>query len=344
MSLPTPAAMVTRARALYRSAEKSLARQAGARALLAAPRTVRFALRSLFGDASPGGEARSVTPTPSLLAHVAMDETILAVAMAPNRFPRRAEYERVAAEVAEARELFSDRGWLADPASYHKDPPPLRGGVVTTRGWALGLPYERIHFESGFEARPEEPGAGRWAEVRPNQTAVATVLLSSGRPPALGGGVARLWDGVSVYGLRRPAGRVPAPAAGSERRAARVANAWTAEGDATRRRAVPVVRSDERGAWTGPERLGCAPHRVVDREARAFRHRSVWGLAWWPCRRVGRGARRTVLVRDGRGAGVGLRRAAQGSQPPSRPAALDRAPNPRRPGGDGPPGRVSVAV
>src|SRR5579871_5470197 len=176
MSLPTPAAMVTRARALYRSAEKSLARQAGARALLAAPRTVRFALRSLFGDASPGGEARSVTPTPSLLAHVAMDETILAVAMAPNRFPRRAEYERVAAEVAEARELFSDRGWLADPASYHKDPPPLRGGVVTTRGWALGLPYERIHFESGFEARPEEPGAGRWAEVRPNQTAVATVL------------------------------------------------------------------------------------------------------------------------------------------------------------------------
>ncbi len=174
MRLPSPAELVNRARELYRSAEKTLARRAGARALLAVPRTTRFALRSLFGNVGPEGDSRP--PSPSLLAHVAMDETILAVAMAPNRFPRRAEYQRVSVELAEARELFADRGWLADPALYHVDPPPLRGGIVTTRGWAMGLPYEQIHFESGFEPRPEEPGAARWDEVRPNHTAVATVL------------------------------------------------------------------------------------------------------------------------------------------------------------------------
>jgi hypothetical protein len=70
-----------------------------------------------------------------LAAGVAMDEALLAMAMTPNRFPRRADFARVSAELADARRLFSRRGWIARPASYHRTPPPLTAkDVETSRG------------------------------------------------------------------------------------------------------------------------------------------------------------------------------------------------------------------
>ena len=39
---------------------------------------------------------------------------------------REPEQEACAAEVHAARALFRDRGWLDDPAAYHRVPPPLR--------------------------------------------------------------------------------------------------------------------------------------------------------------------------------------------------------------------------
>jgi dienelactone hydrolase len=141
---------------------------------------MRFALASLLGRGVAGTPASPLSPL--LLAHVAMDETILALAMAPNRFPRRADYERVSAELGAARELFSARGWLADPASYHQDPPPLTDGIATTHGWAMGLPYQQLHFESGFTPRLAEPGRARWMGYVPNRTAVATVVRHQDGP------------------------------------------------------------------------------------------------------------------------------------------------------------------
>ena len=32
---------------------------------------------------------------------------------------------RIVAEMEDSVELFEARGWLADPRSYHRDPPPL---------------------------------------------------------------------------------------------------------------------------------------------------------------------------------------------------------------------------
>ena len=161
-------------RRLYRRTGSFVARRAAARALLAVPRTTRFAVASLVGR--DGGATPAPPLSPLLLAHVAMDETILALAMAPNRFPRRADYERVSAEVGAARELFAARGWLDDPASYHRVPPPLTGEIALTNGWAMGLPYQQLHFESGFAPRAEEPGADRWSAFTANRTAVATVV------------------------------------------------------------------------------------------------------------------------------------------------------------------------
>lgn len=152
------------------------------RALLAFPRTAAFvartAIRRVRGSTlGIPGPALS----PGFVMQAAMDETILAIAMAPNRFPRRADYERVGEELAAARDLFERRGWSARPETYHRDPPPLEDPRMES-GWALGIPYSRMRFSSDYAPRAEEPGAARWESYEPNRVAAAAVLRHPGEP------------------------------------------------------------------------------------------------------------------------------------------------------------------
>ena len=125
------------------------------------------------GDRPSGIPA--VRLTPSLVGHVVMDESIMAMAVGPNRFPRRADYHRVGDELARAHALFTERGWLEDPASYHQTPTPLEEPAVT-RGWALGRSYERLWWPSGYEPHLGVPGTDRWLAFDANRTASAWVL------------------------------------------------------------------------------------------------------------------------------------------------------------------------
>ena len=78
----------------YRAVWKFLGRRALARATLAVPRTARFIKTTvLTGEVSEGLPAPSVSL--GLAAGIAMDEALLAMAMAPSRFPRRADFARV---------------------------------------------------------------------------------------------------------------------------------------------------------------------------------------------------------------------------------------------------------
>jgi len=160
----------------YRSVWRFIGRRALARATLALPRTMRF-----MGSTAWSGQVDEAIPTPGLsfglVAGVAMDEALLAMAMTPSRFPRRADYARVSSELADARRLYARRGWLHDPASYHRTPPPLGpGDLETTSGAAMGLRYERITYDSGFNVRGAEPGATRWMAYEPNRRATAAVV------------------------------------------------------------------------------------------------------------------------------------------------------------------------
>jgi hypothetical protein len=176
-----------------RAAEKVLARRAVTRVFVAVPKTVGFVGETVvrrFTDSPPGGIPTPAI-SPGLLAQVALDEAILGMAMGPNRFPRRADYERVGAELAAAHALFSARGWLDDPGSYHRDPPPLTDPSIA-HGWAVGTSYERLLFPSGWLPREEEPGFDRWARNQHNATATATLLRHPGEP--------RPWV-VAIHGL-----------------------------------------------------------------------------------------------------------------------------------------------
>ena len=171
--------------ARYRAAEKALGRHAVTRVFAAVPKTTGFAVRTLRRSrreepTPPGLPAAKLTP--GLLGYVALDEAILTMAMGPDRFPRRADYDRVGTELAAARELYRARGWLDDPASYHRTPPPLvDADLERTTGWAHRLRYERLHFTSGFAPRPEEPGGERWQSYDANRNASAWVLRHDDR-------------------------------------------------------------------------------------------------------------------------------------------------------------------
>lgn len=180
--LAAPGAVVRQLDRSRRDLEKALGKRAPARALIAVPRTAKFmgvTATQTFRKDIPGLPVPTLSA--ALAAQVAMDEAILAMAMGPNRYPRRADYERVGAELTEAAQLFEREGWLDDPASYHRMPPPLPD-PATTRGWALGQHYERILFPSGWLPRPSEPGAERWATYEPNNTASAVILRHPGAP------------------------------------------------------------------------------------------------------------------------------------------------------------------
>ncbi len=157
-------------------------RRALVRATRAVPRTLHF-----VGSALIRQQVADALPAPrmslGLAAQVAMDEALLAMAMTPRRFPRSEDYARVAAELADAESHYAHHGWIADPGSYHRSPPPLSGDDMTTsRGWAMGLSYDRLNWDSGFAPHPNEPGGDRWMAFEPNRTASAVVVRHATDP------------------------------------------------------------------------------------------------------------------------------------------------------------------
>jgi hypothetical protein len=112
---------------------------------------------------------------------IALDEFFFATELAAAPTIRVREQRRVIRELAQALDLFEQRGWLDDPTGYHLDPPPLRlarleGGRTPTLG------YERLSFTSGYAPHPGEPGRERWLGYAANRTAHAWVLRHRGRP------------------------------------------------------------------------------------------------------------------------------------------------------------------
>ena len=116
LDLPeVPAEVVPGGITLLRRLERQLARWPLARVSTVGPRTGRWAIETLGTEAGRIPGAPEIRMSASLVAHVAMDEAIMALVQGPKRFPRRADYERVAAELSEARERYGSRGWRDDP-------------------------------------------------------------------------------------------------------------------------------------------------------------------------------------------------------------------------------------
>lgn len=88
---------------------------------------------------------------------------------------------RVRNETTDALDMFTDRGWITDPRSYHVDPPHLACPVIerSARAW---LDFEHLRFDSRYEPHVDEPGRERWLDYEANRTAHAWVLRHPGPP------------------------------------------------------------------------------------------------------------------------------------------------------------------
>jgi predicted esterase YcpF (UPF0227 family) len=99
---------------------------------------------------------------------------------------------RIGRELEEALALFEEKGWLGDPRSYHRAPPPV--DEIGSGGRRHREPgFEHITFESSYEPWPEEPGRDRWLSYERNRTAHAWVLRHPDVP--------RPWV-VCIHGIR----------------------------------------------------------------------------------------------------------------------------------------------
>ncbi len=90
---------------------------------------------------------------------------------------------RVRREAADAYPLFEERGWFSDPATYHREPPPLEKPEIHYEN-RRGREIEWLTFDSLYEPREEEPGRERWLSYKRNPTAYAWILRhpGEGRP------------------------------------------------------------------------------------------------------------------------------------------------------------------
>jgi dienelactone hydrolase len=122
-------------------------------------------------------------PSAGLAAQVLLDEVLIAAMKNPRLFPHRDDYLRAGRDMTAAHRLWSERGWLDHPESFHVDPSAPQDAAVT-RERALNVRYEHLTFQSAYEPHAGEPGRERWlAHVR-NRTAHAWVLRHAepGRP------------------------------------------------------------------------------------------------------------------------------------------------------------------
>jgi hypothetical protein len=147
----------------------------------AAPRTAAFLAKSWATSRLPGGEAGR--PTLGLAAQVLLDEVLMAAMKNPRLFPSEDEYVRAGRDVEAAHEMWSARGWLDHPESYHRDP-DVPMGCMVARERVLNVGYEHLTFPSGYEPHPGEPGRDRWLGYEANRTAHAWVVRTRqpGRP------------------------------------------------------------------------------------------------------------------------------------------------------------------
>jgi hypothetical protein len=143
--------------------------------LRAGPRVGAFLARSAVRSARAGEDDSivPVRPTPALAVQAYVDEVLIAAFRHPDLVPADEDFAPAAADLAATRELFAARGWLEDPGAYHVD--FGAPDVAATRSGTLGLSYEHVTFDSGFEPHAGEPGRARWLAHEANRTVHAWV-------------------------------------------------------------------------------------------------------------------------------------------------------------------------
>jgi hypothetical protein len=126
-------------------------------------------------------EAPALPRSLGLAAKVALDELFFLTELLSAGIVSLAEGHRLRDELSRSVALAEAEGWLTAPATYHRAPPPLVEPVETPSR-SRSTDFHHLHFESGYEPHPGEPGRERWLGYVPVRTAHAWVLRHTDRP------------------------------------------------------------------------------------------------------------------------------------------------------------------
>lgn len=108
-------------------------------------------------------------------AQIAVDNLVLGLISLVTPIASRTELDAARDETDIAFSLFADRGWLANPASFHQAPPAAEAvelSPLRLNEFAL----ERLTFASGYDPDAAMPGRDRWLAYQENRTAHAHIL------------------------------------------------------------------------------------------------------------------------------------------------------------------------
>ncbi|MBP6682780.1 MAG: prolyl oligopeptidase family serine peptidase [Halioglobus sp.] len=123
-------------------------------------------------------------PTPLYCARVALDDTVLNLFSLMAPLPKQDDLKEAVRESETAHALFTDRGWIGNPASFHVAPPEIQS-VEWKPIRVGGFDCEQLSFDSEFEPHPGMPGRDRWLSYRENRTCHAWVLCNKQPGPWL---------------------------------------------------------------------------------------------------------------------------------------------------------------
>jgi hypothetical protein len=126
-------------------------------------------------DAPPSDPRPRSRLTPQVRRDVLLDVAALRLLVLASRPPEAATLVRIGDEATAALSLFQDRGWIAEPATYHREP-PAPDGTRERKLRSANVRYTALSWLDGYECRPEEPGASRYNGYRRNRVARALLL------------------------------------------------------------------------------------------------------------------------------------------------------------------------
>ncbi len=116
-----------------------------------------------------------------LRGKIVLDEFFFATEVVTAALTFLPDARRIGREIQEAAGFFDARGWIDDPADYHRAPPALTRVTLEERR-SRGIDHRHLTFESDYEPHPGEPGRERWQGYEVNRTAHARLLEHPGPP------------------------------------------------------------------------------------------------------------------------------------------------------------------
>jgi hypothetical protein len=118
-----------------------------------------------FGRSSGYPSVPPLAPSLGLVGEALLDRTFTLMTSVLVGVPVPETVRRMVDELLEAHAFYAAAGWLADPAGYHRTPPPVADFELRSARTFVGprlMKYEHVSFPSGWAPHAGEPGRERW--------------------------------------------------------------------------------------------------------------------------------------------------------------------------------------